>query len=360
MKNINVAIFGLGNCACSLIQAIYAAKSGVKIHGLESPTINGFGIENLDIVAAYDVSDTKIGLDIAEAIWAEPNNSSRFFDVSERDVFVSAGVLQEGLTGPLRERICISPKVEDQSKTAILRELNEKSVDVAVCYLPTGSTKDVQFYAEVCLEANVAFINACPERVAHDPVISKKFFEKGIPLLGDDMRSHVGATAIHTALLDFLNQRNIRIDDTYQLNIGGNSDFLNLSDPVRSNSKKGTKKAALFASGLPKDKEILAGPNGYAPFLNDRKIAFINIVGTSVLGMNLEIDLKLSVEDSPNVVSIIVDAVRLAYSGKVHGANYESALAHLFKNPPTGKSHEIAKRDYNSLILGLDATENFA
>jgi myo-inositol-1-phosphate synthase len=210
------------------------------------------------------------------------------------------------------------------------RELREAEVDVAVCYLPTGARRDVQAYALAACQAGGAFVNGCPEPVVHDEQIRTMFERARIPLLGDDMKSHAGATALHTLLVDFLRRRNIDIDNTYQLNVGGNADFRNLADHARAISKHRSKRAALEGAGIASGSEVLARPAGLVPYLQDRKIAYIHVDDTSILGMKLDIELRLDVEDSPNTVSVIADAIHIAMLTKATPEAAQLACAHLF------------------------------
>jgi myo-inositol-1-phosphate synthase len=347
---IRLAIFGIGNCASSLVQAIVGSREQNDQRGLESPLIGGYKLGDVRVVLAYDVSAKKVGYDLRDAIAAEPNCTTKYLDIAMQGVEVRPGLLADGLDGPLRPLIEPHPLCAGRMVSHIENELRAAAIDVAVCYLPTGARNDVHNYATAACRAGVAFVNACPEAVVHDDDLRSMFECAGVPLLGDDMKSHAGATALHTLLIEFLLSRNIEIVNTYQLNIGGNADFRNLADHTRSASKWGSKRAALEGAGIGVDVEILAGPTGFVPFLQDRKTAFIRLEGTSALGMKLNIEARLDVEDSPNVISVIADAIRIAMLARQSPAVAREACAHLFKNPLVPVPHSTAQAAYVRLV----------
>lgn len=357
-KPIRLAIFGVGNCASSLIQAIDDSRERGGECGLESPVIGGHTLGDVRVVLAYDVSDEKVGLDLCDALQARPNCTTIYKKLQHQGIKIRPGILQDGLAGPLSEIVKPHEQCFDRQSTDIELELREAAADVAVCYLPTGARKDVQVYAMAACRAGVAFVNCCPEPVVHDEQIRSMFERARIPLLGDDIKSHAGATALHTMLIEFLQSRNIKLNNTYQLNIGGNADFKNLADQERSATKRYTKRAALKGAGIGSDEELLAGPTGFVPFLQDRKTAYIHLEGTSVLGMRLNIELRLDVEDSPNTVSIVADAIRIAMLTKARPDASQLACAHLFKNPLKSTTCSRAQSDYVKLICRLDDISN--
>ncbi len=357
-KPIRLAIIGIGNCASSFIQTVYADKFHIDDRGLESPTIGGYRISDIEVVLAYDVSDAKVGHFLGTAMIAEPNCTTVYCDIGPTEIRVLPGILADGLSGPLSAMVTPSEKCSGRSIDDIAQELKNHKIDVAVGYLPTGSAEDVRAYALAACSAGVAYINTCPEAVIHDVELKRKFADANIPLLGDDMKSHAGATALHTQLIEFLSSRNIAIDGTYQLNIGGNADFKNLADPTRATSKQKSKRAALVGAGMSPKIEILAGPTGYVPHLRDRKNAYIRLEGTSVLGMRVSIEAKLDVEDSPNVVSVIADAVRIAFLTRKKPELANMACAHLFKSPPLPTTQSLAQKEYLALIQKVDVNED--
>lgn len=353
-REIRLAIFGIGNCASSLVQAIIASRERDDQQGLESPVIGGYKLGDMRVALAYDVSAKKVGRDLCDAIAAEPNCTTKYLDIGTQGVEVRPGLLADGLDGPLSSLIKPNALCAGRTVFDIENELRAAAIDVAVCYLPTGSRKDVRNYSVAACRAGVAFVNACPEAVMHDDELRSMFERAGVPLLGDDMKSHAGATALHTLLIEFLRGRNIEVNNSYQLNIGGNADFRNLADQTRSTSKRNSKRAALKGAGIGTDVEILAGPTGFAPFLLDRKTAYIRLEGTSVLGMKLNIEARLDVEDSPNVVSVIADAIRIAMLTRHAPTASREACAHLFKNPLVPVPHSTAQAAYVRLIRHLN------
>lgn len=351
---IRLALFGIGNCAASLVQAIVSSRDRNDQRGLESPFIGGYRLGDVQVALAYDVALEKVGHDLRDAMRAKPNCTTNYIDICKQGIDVKPGFLSDGLDGPLRSMVTPHPHCAGRCLSDIEEELRTAAVDVAVCYLPTGARNDVQNYAIAACRAGVGFVNATPEEVVHDENLRAMFERAGVPLLGDDMKSHAGATALHTLLIEFLQSRNITVCNTYQLNIGGNADFRNLEHPVRSASKYASKRAALEGAGIGADVEVLAGPTGYVPFLQDRKTAYIRLEAASVLGMKLNIEARLDVEDSPNVVSIIADAVRIAKLTRHASVASGEACAHLFKNPISKMPHTIAQATYSRLIRRLN------
>ncbi|WP_180734507.1 myo-inositol-1-phosphate synthase [Paraburkholderia sp. PGU19] len=353
-REIRLAIFGIGNCASSLVQAIIGSRDRDDQRGLESTVIGGYKLGDVRVVLAYDVSAKKVGCDLRDAMAAAPNCTTNYFDVGAQDLEVRPGLLADGLDGPLSALIKPHALCAGRAISDIESELRSAEIDVAVCYLPTGSRQDARNYSVAACRAGVAFINACPEAIMHDKELRSMFERAGVPLLGDDMKSHAGATALHTLLIEFFSSRNIHVDHTYQLNIGGNADFKNLADQARSASKRNSKRAALEGAGIESDVDILAGPTGFVPFLQDRKIAYIRLEGTSVLGMKLNIEARLDVEDSPNVVSVIADAIRIAMLTRQTPTSAREACAHLFKNPLIPVPHSTAHSAYVRLVQHLN------
>ncbi|QHW35914.1 myo-inositol-1-phosphate synthase [Staphylococcus ursi] len=341
MKVINVGIAGVGNCASSFVQLIEGIKSGkLNNHeGIMFESIGGYKCENVNFTSAFDIDTNKINKDLSEAIYQSPNNSVNHVDVSKINTIVTPGILNNRLPSTVLEKININEECNEVTVDDIAKSLVESKTQVLICYLPTGSEKDVKSYALAAAKANTAFINCTPELVSRDTQIRDIFIESNIPLLGDDMRSHMGATTLHTALIELLHSRGIEINNTYQLNFGGNMDFLNLSDSSRNRSKQISKKNALFSAGIDAT-NVSAGPNGYIEYLNDTKVCYLRIEGTSILGSKIAMETKLEVEDSPNSAGVIANAVRIAKVAidKKLGINeVEETCAFLFKSPVKGK-----------------------
>lgn len=357
-KEIRLAVFGVGNCASSLVQAIVSSREYDDRRGLESPVIGGYKLGDVRLILAYDVSTKKIGYDIQDAIAAEPNCTTTYINVGRQNVEISPGLLSDGLDGPLSSIIDAAPVCRNRTVSDIEYELRASHVDVAVCFLPAGSRNDVRSYAVAACRAGVAFINACSEEVVHDAELRAMFERANLPLMGDDMKSHVGATAIHTLLVEFLRSRNITLDNTYQLNVGGNADFRNLNDHNRASSKRISKRAALNGAGIDVESELLAGPVGFVPFLRDRKTAFIRLECASVLGMKLNVDVRVDVEDSPNIVSIIADSIRIAALTRQSLTSSAEPCSHLFKNPLIPLPHSEAQTVYRRFVNRLNGEDS--
>ncbi|MBC1512046.1 inositol-3-phosphate synthase [Listeria booriae] len=334
MSKVKVSIAGVGCCASSLIQLVQLAKQGEVLNGIMFETIGKYKASDIEFVSAFDVSSTKVGHDISEAIFAYPNVAEVHVEVPYLGVCVNPGVLNDGLDGYLSEVVVPSGEVQKTRLEEIIEELKNSNADVLVCYLPTGAANDVRNYAQAALEADVAFINCTPEIIARDEELRERFLKAGLPLLGDDMRSHLGATTLHTALIELFRSRGISIDNTYQLNFGGNMDFYNLSDSTRNRSKQKSKKNALFASGI-NATDVAAGPNGYVKYLEDQKVCYLRLEGTSILNSKINMEVRLDVEDSPNSAGVIVSAVRIAKTALDNldsGTIVDSTCPCLFKS----------------------------
>lgn len=339
MDKVKVAIAGVGCCASSLVQLVYYSK-GNNRKGIMFDKVGKYSPSDIEFCLGFDVVDEKIGLDLSEAIFSYPNVAEKHIEVPFLGVKILPGICNDGLNGYLSEKVVPSTKCKNIDKKYIVDRLIENKCDVLICYLPSGSAVDARLYAEAALEARVAFINCIPEFIARDNELQKKFELAGVPLLGDDMRSHMGATTIHTALIELLQSRGISIDNTYQLNFGGNMDFYNLSDSTRNKSKQYSKKNALNSAGIDAS-NVTAGPNGYIEYLNDTKICYLRIEGTSVLDSPINIELRLEVEDSPNSAGVVITAVRIAKIAKERGLSQQKVnevMACLFKSPYIGKT----------------------
>ncbi len=336
MKNINVALVGVGNCASSLVQLIQSGDDPAQgFAGLMHDVVGGYGVEHIHVVAAFDVNRTKVGRDVCEAIFSPPNCTTRYREVPALGVTVAAGAFQDGLGANLRDVIDIDPRCFDTSLEEVAAHLGACQVDVVVNYLPVGARLDTDLYAAASIMAGCAFVNCNPERVASDAVWAARFKQAGLPVLGDDIKSQIGATLLHRKLCQALLDRGGRVRSTYQLNVGGNTDFQNMSDRSRAVAKKFTKSNAI-ADLLGTQVAINVGPSDYLPLLGDRKVAYIRLEGNACLNMSFSIELRLEVEDSPNSAGVAVDAIRcaqLARDRHLRGAIEEPA-AFLFKLPP--------------------------
>jgi myo-inositol-1-phosphate synthase len=334
---VRVGIVGIGNCASSFVQGLsyYRDANGNEpVPGLMNVEIGNYHISDVEVSAAFDVNALKVGRDVSEAIFAEPNNTQRFATVPKSGVIVHRGKTLDGLGKYLRDEIDESP--EDQADiTDILRQ---SKTDVLVSYLPVGSQRATEWYAERALEAGCAFVNCIPVFIASNPEWRRRFEERGLPIIGDDIKSQVGATIIHRVLANLFRERGVHLDRTYQLNFGGNTDFKNMLERERLESKKISKTQAVSSQldiPLLAD-DIHVGPSDHVPWLSDRKWAYIRMEGTAFGGVPLNVELKLEVWDSPNSAGIVIDAVRcakLAIDRKIGGA-LTGPSSYFMKSPP--------------------------
>ncbi|MBV8045737.1 MAG: hypothetical protein JO171_01175, partial [Paludibacterium sp.] len=335
-KNIHVAIVGVGNCAASLIQLIHASKQfDYGFVGVMHQTLGGYGVGQVKVVAAFDVNREKVGRDLAEAIGAAPNCTTRYVAVPVLGVTVAPGAFQDGLGSNLSQEIEVDPACLQTSVDSIVELLRGRHVDVVVNYLPVGARQDTDLYAEASLLAGCAFVNCNPERVATHSAWAERFRLAGVPVLGDDIKSQIGATMLHRRICQALLDRGARVRSTYQLNVGGNADFYNMAERGRAASKKFTKSHAI-ADLLGPQVEISVGPSDYLPLLKDRKVAYIRLEGNACLDMAFSIEVRLDVEDSPNSAGVAIDAIRcaqLARDRHLSGA-IEAPAPFLFKLPP--------------------------
>lgn len=328
---IKIAIIGVGNCANSFIQGLeyykHVEKESPPVPGLMHNSMGGYLIRDIEVVAAFDVNKDKIGKDLATAIWVPPTNSRRFTSVPNKGVVVSAGFIGDGIAPHMLNyfSLCETPE-------CIVDALKNSGAEICVSFLPVGSKLATNFYAQACLDAGVAFINGIPEFIASDIAWSKKFKQAGIPCAGDDIQSQVGATIIHRTLANLIRERGQVIENSYQLDIGGNMDFDNLTDRSRLASKKISKTDPVIYEAKCNDIKVV--PADYISFLADNKIAYINIKGRQFGDFPFEIELKMSVEDSPNNAGVMVGAVRamkISLDRKLAG--YQEWSAYFFKHP---------------------------
>jgi myo-inositol-1-phosphate synthase len=346
MSKLRLAIAGVGNCASSLVQGItyYAdADPDEKVPGLMHVVLGGYHIRDIELVAAFDVDATKVGLDLSKAIDAGMNNTIKFADVPELGVTVLRGPTFDGFGEFYREVAEESPK----EPVDVAQALRDARVDVLVSYLPVGSEEAQKHYAQACIDAGVAFVNAVPVFIASDPVWAKKFEAAGVPIVGDDIKSQVGATIVHRTLARLFEDRGTTIDHTYQLNFGGNMDFMNMLERKRLKSKKISKTQSVTSQidqGI-SDRDVHIGPSDHVPWLDDRKWALIRLEGRNFGNVPLTVELKLEVHDSPNSAGVIIDAVRCAKIGMDKGlaGPLEGPSAYFMKSPPKQLRDEVAR-----------------
>jgi len=352
MSKIRVAIAGVGNCASALIQGVFYyanAKDDEEIPGVMHANFGGYRIRDIEFVAAFDVNKLKIGKDLSEAIFAEPNCCYKFAEVPELGVKVLPAPALDGVAPHMKEPF----KLHNLKPVDVAEVLKETEADMLVNFVPVGSYKAARYYAEACLKAGCAFINCIPEFIVSDEIWAKKFEEKGIPIAGDDIKSQIGATIVHRALVNLMVDRGVKIEETNQLNLGGNTDLLNMTVEERLKSKRVSKTTAV-TSLIPYKVPTRIGPSAYVPFLEDTKICYIYIKGKKFGGTPVTITLKLRVEDSPNSAGVVVDvirAVKLALDREVAGPLI-SISAYAFKHPPVKVPDAIAKRWVEEFIHG--------
>mgnify|MGYP000563098789 FL=1 len=319
MEKIKIALIGVGNCSSSLIQGIYyyRDKDPQDIIGLMHHEIGGYQPEDIQVVLAFDIDERKVGVDVHRAIFSKPNCTTVFYpDVPPSGILVKMGKVLDGFADHMNdyddENTFVLAKKPEPTKEEVVKALKESGTEILLNYLPVGSEEATRFYAECALEANVAFINNIPVFIASDPVWAKRFEEKNIPIVGDDIKSQVGATITHRVLTDLFNKRGVKLERTYQLNTGGNTDFLNMLNRHRLASKKKSKTEAVQAvtSHRLADKNIHVGPSDYVPWQKDNKICFIRMEGKLFGDVPMNIELRLSVEDSPNSAGVVIDSIR--------------------------------------------------
>jgi len=368
-KKIRVAIIGVGNCASSLVQGVQYyqnAKDDEFIPGVMHTNFGGYRISDIEFSAAIDIDVEKVGKDLGQAIWAGQNNTVKFAEVpAHTGVTVARGMTHDGLGPYLSQKITKAPGQTDN----IVELLKDTKTDVVINYLPVGSEQATKWYVEQVLNAGCAFVNCIPVFIAREPYWQQRFKERGLPVIGDDIKSQVGATITHRVLTNLFKDRGVILERTSQLNVGGNMDFYNMLDRSRLESKKISKTNSV-TSQLPYDVgegNVYIGPSDYVPWLQDRKWAYIRLEGRSFGDQPLNIELKLEVVDSPNSAGVVIDAVRaakLALDRGISGA-VEAPSAYFFKSPPIQPNDEIAKnmveayiRDEPYVWEGRDRTRN--
>ncbi len=361
-KPIKLAIAGVGNCCSSLIQGLFYYKdvsgSDELIPGLMHNVVGGYRISDIKPVLAFDVDERKVGKDLSEAIFSRPNCTTVFQkEVPKTGVTVQMAPVLDGVAKHMEDYPDDrSFRVSKEKPVDVVRALKESGADVLVNYMPVGSEQATRFYAEACLEAGVAMINCMPVFIASDPSWARRFEEKGIPIIGDDIKSQVGATITHRVLTKLFQDRGVKLDRTYQLNTGGNTDFLNMLERARLKSKKISKTESV-QSQLPTKmpaENIHIGPSDYVPWQNDNKVCFVRMEGRKFGDVPIELEMRLSVEDSPNSAGVVIDAIRMARLGldrKVSGPLI-SPSSYFMKHPIQQFPDSVCKNMVEEFIKG--------
>src|SRR6202167_2118652 len=354
MGSVRVAIVGVGNCASSLVQGVEYYKDAdpdSRVPGLMHVQFGPYHVRDVEFVAAFDVDAKKVGRDLAEAIGASENNTIKFADVPPTGVTVQRGPTMDGLGEYYQEIITES----DEQPVDVVSALRDAQVDVLVSYLPVGSEQADRFYAQCAIDAKVAFVNALPVFIASDPTWAQKFTDAGVPIVGDDIKSQVGATITHRVMAKLFEDRGVQLDRTMQLNVGGNMDFLNMLERERLESKKISKTQAV-TSNLQREfktKDVHIGPSDHVGWLDDRKWAYVRLEGRAFGDVPLNLEYKLEVWDSPNSAGVIIDAVRAAKVAKDRGIGgpVVAASAYLMKSPPKQLADDVARTQLEEFIL---------
>jgi myo-inositol-1-phosphate synthase len=355
MTSIRVAIVGVGNCASSLIQGVHYyrdAKPEERVPGLMHVKFGDYHVRDIEFVAAFDVDGKKVGLDLADAIGASENNTIKICDVPPSGVTVQRGHTLDGLGKYYRETITES----EAAPVDVVGALREAQVDVLVCYLPVGSEQAAKFYAQCAIDAGVAFVNALPVFIAGTKEWADKFTAAGVPIVGDDIKSQIGATITHRVLAKLFEDRGVTVDRTYQLNVGGNMDFKNMLERDRLESKKISKTQSV-TSQLKEDidpRNVHIGPSDYVAWLDDRKWAFIRLEGRNFGDVPVSLEYKLEVWDSPNSAGIIIDAIRAVKIAKDRGIGGPilSASSYFMKSPPEQYADDVCRDLVEKFIKG--------
>jgi myo-inositol-1-phosphate synthase len=357
MGKINVAIIGVGNCASSLVQGIHyyrKVKEGESVPGLMHINLGGYHINHINFVAAFDIDKNKVGKDLAEAIFTKPNNTFKFCDVPSTGVKVTRGMTHDGLGKYLSQII-----TKSSGATAdIVGILKETKTDIVVNFLPVGSEEATKWYIEQVLAAGCGFVNCIPVFIAREPYWYKRFADAGLPIIGDDIKSQVGATITHRVLTRLFRDRGVKLERTYQLNFGGNTDFYNMLERERLESKKISKTNAVTSQlDYEIDKEnIYIGPSDYVPWLADRKFCYIKMEGRTFGDVPLNLELKMEVWDSPNSAGVVIDAIRCCKLAMDRGltGTIVAPSSYFMKSPPIQYSDDEAHRRVENFITGKE------
>ncbi len=356
MGSIRVAIIGVGNCAASLVQGVHFyrdADPAAKVPGLMHVNFGPYHVSDIEFVAAFDVDAKKVGTDLSQAILASENNTIQICEVPELGVTVQRGHTYDGLGKYYRETI----EESHEEPVDIVKVLKDQAVDVLICYLPVGSEQAAKFYAQCAIDAGVAFVNALPVFIASTPEWAKKFEDAGVPIVGDDIKSQVGATITHRVLTKLFEDRGVEVQRTYQLNVGGNMDFKNMLERDRLESKKISKTQSVTSQIPDRDlgeRNVHIGPSDYVAWLDDRKWAFVRLEGKTFGDVPLNLEYKLEVWDSPNSAGIIIDALRAAKIAKDRGIGGPilSASSYFMKSPPVQYFDDEARQAVQDFIDG--------
>ena len=363
MNNIKVAIIGIGNCASSLIQGIhyYHSKSPDDAIGLMHWEIGGYQPFDIEVVAAFDIDKRKIGLDVNEAIFSKPNCTTVFCeDIPQSGVKVQMGKIIDGFSEHMKDypnqNTFVIADEPEPTEEEIVKVLKDSDTEVLMNYLPVGSEEATRFYAECALEAGVAFVNNIPVFIASDPVWAKRFEDKNIPIIGDDIKAQLGATITHRILTDLFKKRGVKLERTYQLNIGGNTDFLNMLNRARVASKKESKSEAIQAVAAQRleNENIHIGPSDYVAWQKDNKVCFIRMEGKLFGDVPMNLEMRLSVEDSPNSAGVAIDSIRCAKLAldRKQGGILTAPSAYFCKHPPKQFTDDEAYTMTNAFIQG--------
>lgn len=363
MQPIKIGIVGVGNCASSLVQGIqfYSKKGKHEAIGILHWEINGYSPSDIEVSCAFDIDQRKVGMELYQAIFQHPNCTVRFSgDLDPSGIQVSMGKVLDGIAAHMHDHdpkyTFVRSDSPEPEKSDVVNILKSSGTQILLNYLPVGSEEATRFYAECALEAGVAFINNIPVFIASDPEWAQRFSSAGLPLIGDDIKSQIGATIIHRTLANLFERRGVKLDRTYQLNTGGNTDFLNMKDQMRLSSKKQSKTEAVQSAmdESLNDRSIHIGPSDYVPWLNDNKVAFMRLEGRIFGGIPIDLELRLSVEDSPNSAGAAIDCIRLCKLGLDRGINgaLEAASALYCKRPPRQYPDHVAFKMTEDFISG--------
>ena len=360
MNSIRIAVVGIGNCASSLVQGLEHYREGANDQvGLMHFDMGGYKPSDIKVVAAWDVDRRKVGKDVAEAIFAKPNCTAVFApNVSNTGTIVKMGKKLDGVADHMADfkddRTFLVADAAEPSREDVIAELKASGADVLMNYLPVGSQEATEFYADCAIEAGVAFVNNIPVFIASNPVWAKKFEDAGVAIIGDDIKAQLGATIVHRVLTDLFAKRGVKLDRTYQLNTGGNTDFLNMSNHRRLESKKISKTEAVqsVAAERMDDDNVHIGPSDYVPWQNDNKVCFLRMEGQLFGGVPMNIELRLSVEDSPNSAGVAIDMIRCAKIAKDRGIAgvIDPASAYFCKHPRTQMTDDLAQIEVERFI----------
>lgn len=361
MSSINIAVIGVGNCASSLVQGLSHYRDGANdTVGLMHWDLGGYRPSDIQVVAAWDVDRRKVGKDVAEAIFAKPNCTAVFCEsIEPTGAKVQMGRILDGVADHMSEykedRTFLVSDEQEATKDQVVAALRASKTDVLMNYLPVGSQKASEFYAECALEAGVAFVNNIPVFIASNPEWADRFAKAGVPIIGDDIKAQLGATIVHRVLTDLFAKRGVKLERTYQLNTGGNTDFLNMSNHRRLTSKKISKTEAVqsVAAERLEDENVHIGPSDYVPWQNDNKVCFLRMEGTMFGGVPMNLELRLSVEDSPNSAGVAIDMIRCAKLAKDRGLGgpIDSASAYFCKHPREQMTDDLAAQAVEDFIV---------